>query len=85
MHEINTKLGYQSDSEYIYKSNGDSVYFQHKDESGRWINMADLLDTHLPTDRLLPKEFTFIIPEGTTDIRFISNINKSIIVVNKLM
>ncbi len=47
--------------------------------------MVDLLDTDLPTDRLLPKEFTFIIPERTTDIRFISNINKSIIVVNKLM
>lgn len=61
------------------------MYFQHKDESGRWINMVDLLDTDLPTDRLLPKEFTFIIPERTTDIRFISNINKSIIVVNKLM
>ncbi len=75
IYEIDTRISLWSSQENISKNNGDSAYIQYKNEEGIWVNLVDLLGVDLPTDRKNPKEFTLIIPEGTKEVRFISNVN----------
>lgn len=71
---IDVDLSFWSDDEGFYDdSNKSTAFIQYLNSSNQWINLCDMLgEIEMPLNRFNMERFTFIIPEFTKNIRFIS-------------
>lgn len=72
VYEISTYLSFWSSSEMY--SSGDTALIQYKDKNGNWVDLLDLLNCNLSTDRQNQSHFELNIVEGTSSIRFVCNV-----------
>lgn len=71
IHEVSVDLSLWSATELLRPSDC-TASFQYKSvETGEWITLVDLLnDITLPTDKLVPINYTFVLNEPALEIRF---------------
>lgn len=74
VHEFSVDLAFWSSNERY--TIFDQAVLQYKDPNGQWVTLLDILDSNnnVPSNRYIPKTFTFYIIGGTNEIRFYSRV-----------